>query len=101
MTVGVRRHHDRTACHQQQVDEVRHRQRRLGAQRSGDEQAERGEGRSAEQGARRARRAAQAGVTAGDQPSRSAAVADDDELEGLDDEERADLAGQQARARQR
>ena len=59
------------AGHQQQVDEVGDGQRRLGAQRAGDEQAERGEGGRAEQ--HRGEDAEQADEATGSGTSRAAA----------------------------
>ena len=84
----------RAAGHEQQVDEVRRGQRRLGAQHAGDEQAERGErGRAEHDREHDGRRpSAACGLPAERERDRG----DHDDLQRLDHQQRADLAGEQA-----
>ena len=92
-----RREHDGAAGEQQQVDQVRRRQGRLGAQRAGEEQAERGERRRAEQDREDAHRRTE---TSGVQPSSSAATPITTNCSTSTHEQRADLAAQQPGAGQ-
>ena len=93
-TVRRRREHDRARGQQQQVDEVGGRQRGLGPEHPGQEQAERGEGeRAGHQGEERAH---PTDDTVGRvPPEQQPDHGDDGDLEDLDDHQRADLPGQQ------
>ena len=90
----------RATGEQEQVDEVGHGQRGLGAQRARDQQAKRGERGGAECTASTAPTTPTA-PGEGDQPEDQADRTDHDDLEDLDEQQGQDLAGQQPATRER